>query len=133
MKPVAWQQRYLDPGFAPGIWQDCNEVSRRILERRTDYELRALVTQADALAAEERAAAQMIELRAENERLRELNERFAKRDLSQIDRMFEMEKEIVRLQAVETKVVKLAEILAEYRNGTRPFPMYGELAVLLRE
>jgi uncharacterized small protein (DUF1192 family) len=40
--------------------------------------------------------------------------------------------EIQRLRADAAKLAKLAEILAEYRAGTRPFPMYGELAVLLR-
>jgi hypothetical protein len=104
---------------------------------------------------EEEATEQALAARdAEIERLRELNERFAKRDLAQIDRMFEMEKEIERLQAKrnmwhkiaderaaeivrlhqdKAKLAKLDAILAEYRAGTRPFPMYGELAVLLRE
>ena len=40
--------------------------------------------------------------------------------------------EIVRLHQDKAKVAKLDAILAEYRNGTRDFPMYAELSALLR-
>lgn len=41
-EPVAWQQRYLDPAEGPGVWQPCDDNSRRLLVGRVDYELRPL-------------------------------------------------------------------------------------------
>ncbi len=42
LEPVAWQQRYLCPDEGPSIWQHCNDSDAKVLEKRSDYELRRM-------------------------------------------------------------------------------------------
>lgn len=40
LEHVGWQQRYLDKEEGPSAWQFCDDRTAKILEGRSDYELR---------------------------------------------------------------------------------------------